>query len=103
MDPVFYVLRPYAHETILIGAAAIGFTVGTMQPKGHAPKLAILTLETDDVRYWLDGTDDPTATVGHLLSAGQALFCWHGSIGRTRLIRANTAQNDAVASVTYYD
>jgi hypothetical protein len=92
------VLRPYAFEKLTVGATVTRLTTAVMIPQGHAPRLAIVTLE-GDVRYRVDGAV-PDATTGHLASADSTIFCWHGAIGRLAMIRLST---DAPAQVTYYD
>jgi hypothetical protein len=57
-----------AHESVTVGAAAIGLTAATYR----RARKAFLTLETAQIRFNYDGTT-PTSTVGHLMEVGQTL------------------------------
>ena len=88
------VLSPVAgFQTITVGVAAGGLTVP------QRARLAVITVVTDNVRYRDDGTD-PTATVGHLVTAGSTIVvCGGPSLGAFRMIRQT---GDATATVSYY-
>ena len=93
-------LTPFAFETLTVSSTALGFTAAVAFPAG-GPKaaLAVVTTETDDVRYRADGLN-PTAAVGHLLDApGVVTACGENSIRTVRFIRTTT---DATLSVSYY-
>ena len=62
--------RPHAHESITVDntVGGVGITA-TLIPQTMK---AVLTLETAQVRYTVDGTA-PTTSVGHLLEVGDAL------------------------------
>lgn len=93
-------LVPFAFETITVSSSAIGFTATVYQPAGSiAPDMAVVTTETNDMRYRSDGIN-PTASVGHVLaSAGTLTVCGAQSIKQVRFIRVSA---DGTAQVTYY-
>lgn len=61
-------------------------------------KFATITVETDQIRYRLDGTD-PDATTGHLLNVGDALYL--NSEDDIRKFRAIRVTNSATIQVSY--
>ena len=66
-------LSAMGHETVTVGASAIGFTSTTITPSSGRPAdRAFVTGETAQVRYTYDGTT-PTSTVGHILDIGDIL------------------------------
>jgi hypothetical protein len=93
-------LVPFAFETITVSTTAIGFTASKYQPTGLQPAaLAVVTLESNDVRYRSDGLN-PTASVGHVLaSAGAVTVCGLQSLQQVRFIRVSA---DATAQVSYF-
>lgn len=94
-------LEAFAFETITVSSAAIGFTLATWAnpTSGGAARMALVTLETNPARWRADGTD-PTASVGHLLGAGDGLKVWGGY--DLTSIRFIATGSDATARVTYY-
>ncbi len=71
---------PYAFETITVDGTVKQLTATKLKPystqaqrdMGHA-RLVLITVETHDVRYTLDGTDPVSGTTGHIIPAGGAL------------------------------
>ena len=64
--------------------------------------LAVLTVETSDIRWRVDGTS-VTDTIGHLLAAGSSMvICGEQSLARFSTMRDPAASADAVISITYY-
>ena len=57
-----------AYESVTVADSAIGFTAGTYGTNTRA----IITCETAQIRFRIDGTD-PTAAEGHLLNPGDTL------------------------------
>jgi hypothetical protein len=57
-----------ASESITVSTTSVGLTAATA---AQYP-FALITVENAAVRFWLDGTA-PTATVGHVLEAGDKL------------------------------
>jgi hypothetical protein len=101
-------LTAYAFETITVSTTALGITstLLTVTPtqngagdlKRHA-KRALLSIETNSIRIRMDGTD-PTAGVGHLLTAGD--YFWVTGEDALRKLRMIRASADASVSVTLY-
>ena len=60
----------FAYEAVSVtSGAAVGVTAATMFPASQAPARALAcTVETQTVRYRMDGTN-PTTAEGHLMSA----------------------------------
>lgn len=55
-------------ESITVSTSSVGLTTATIAGREEA----FITVESQAVRFWLDGTA-PTATVGHVLDAGDIL------------------------------
>ena len=91
------------YEAITVSNVAIGFTSTERIPTsgdflGQACQEVFCTLETDQIRFTLDGTT-PTSTIGHLLNQGQNLTLRNPSdIKNFKAIRVTT---DASLKVTY--
>jgi hypothetical protein len=98
----------YAFETITVSTTGIGITItlltqtpttnGALDTKRHA-QAALLSVVTDAIRIRLDGTD-PTAAVGHLITAGDyVLIEGEDALRKLRMIRVTT---DATVSVSLF-
>ena len=61
------VLGPLNHEAVTVAGTAIGITATASD--GILPAAAMITVESADIRYTVDGTT-PTSTVGHLALPG---------------------------------
>lgn len=100
-------------ETITVSNTAIGgtasklVTANTLNATGNDnPYIdvkrmdeALITVETNQIRFRLDGTN-PTASVGHLLGAGDSIVVsGYGNLSKLRFIRVSA---DATIQVTYY-
>ena len=89
----------FGFETLTVGAAAIGPTVATIYPgDGHEATYGLFTVETNTVRFRMDGTS-PTASVGHPLEAGQNLEV-HGK-ENLRNLKFIQMSGGATVSCTY--
>ncbi len=101
----------FAYEAITVSNTAIGVTAATAFPRlvtgtgGYAvsqdngAEEAVFSVETDNVRYTLDGTV-PTASVGHLLLPNDILtLVGRDAIRKVKFIRVTT---DASLKVTYF-
>ncbi len=91
---------PFAYETITVADTAVGLTSATYKPseKFFAVK-AILTLETAQIRFRIDGTA-PTSTEGHLLEVGEILTLEsYDEISKFKAIR--TGGTSGTLRVTY--
>lgn len=87
--------RPVGYESITGGTtAAFGLTV----PVGA--QAALVTVETQALRYRVDGTD-PTNTEGHLSPAGDTLWLDVYELSRWRA-RSTSTTTATTVRVTYY-
>lgn len=101
-------------ETITVSNVAIGVTASKLtsvltrnansgeQSYVEVRRLdeALFTVETNPIRFRLDGTD-PTAAIGHLLNAGDSLVVTgFGNLSKLRFIRQGAA--DGTVQATYY-
>ena len=68
-------------------------------PAGSAPTLAVINVESQAIRYRVDGAA-PTATVGHPVIAGDAITVCGPAVGNLSMIRRDAV--DATASASYY-
>ena len=94
----------YSFEKITVSSTPIGFTAAKIvRPSATAgqdriAEFALVTVETDQIRYTTDGTT-PDASTGHLLDVGDALeLDNHDDIRRFKAIRVTT---DATIQVSY--
>lgn len=102
-------LRAHAHESITVSSTPIGITATllvstptTNNPYSSARHAveALLTVETDAIRYTLDGTT-VSDTVGHKLDAGDELIVQgHGNLSKLRMAKVT---NDAAVKVTVFN
>lgn len=91
-------LLPFAFETITVSSTAVGFTSATYNPATGAAKRALLSCETNPIRFRYDGTN-PTTTVGHALAAATMINITGGNaISQFRMIASGS---DSTCSVTY--
>ncbi len=89
----------YGYEQLTVGTAAGGLTVPTKN--GVRASRALITVETNAIRWRCDGTD-PTAAVGSLTGTAPVEIVLTGpALGEFRAIRAGGA--DAVVSVAYFN
>lgn len=79
-------------EALTVSSVAVSLTL----PRGA--EMAVVSLETANIRYKDDGTS-PTASVGVLLAPGGLLIICPGSIGTIKFI-AQTS--DALLNIAYY-
>ncbi len=90
----------YNFETLTVSSTALPVTESKRVPGANlaACRYLFCTVETDAVRYRLDGTA-PTATVGHLVQVGQNIEI-HGeeNVQNFRVIRVTT---DATVQVSF--
>jgi len=71
-------MAAYGYEAITVSSTAIGFTTARITDSlalhGREVKQVIATVETNPIRFTVDGTT-PTTTVGHLLNIGDTVIC----------------------------
>jgi len=96
---VSYLVDAYAHETLTVSSTALPFTATVYDSGSGRPQSALVTIATDNIRFWSDGTA-PTATIGHLGTAGTPIeVCGFSNLKNWRMIRQTT---DATVSVSYF-
>jgi len=91
---------PFATETLTISTTVTGLTAAIYQPTGITPTLAVVSVNSGDLRYTVSGT--PTATVGHPVFGTPPqtfIICGIDSIRAFQAIRQTA---DAALYVTYY-
>uniref|UniRef100_A0A6H1ZTA8 Uncharacterized protein n=1 Tax=viral metagenome TaxID=1070528 RepID=A0A6H1ZTA8_9ZZZZ len=88
-----------AFEQLTIGTSASGFTTATVRPANSFPMLqALVTVNAGQIRVRFDGTA-PTASVGHLFTAGNSFTVTYPDLINTSMISANST--NAQVAVTY--
>lgn len=94
-------LAPFAHESLTVSTAAVSLTAATYAPTGAtAAAYAYITVETDSVRWWADGTA-PTSSVGHAQAAATSFsLCDIAALSGLRVIRSGAS--DATLRVSYF-
>jgi len=82
------------NETVTVSSTAIGLTPATYEGFENC----LITIETDSIRFWLDGSI-PTAAVGHMVYAtGQILLQSPAEMQKFLAVRVST---DATLRVSY--
>ena len=89
----------YAFETITVADTAKGFTTGTWTGGERTHVRAVMTVSGGMMRYRYDG-DDPTASVGHLLSHGDMLII-EGMVNVTNFKAIRVGSQSGTLSTTY--
>jgi len=90
---------PLDHEELTITNSALGFTAGTIQQSAGNAAVAVITVEDDAIRFWMDGTT-PTSSSGHLAAADTGFtICGLNSIKNFLAIRVTT---DAALKISYF-
>lgn len=95
----------YEFEKITVSTSAIGITATKVHKQSaSAPtrdaRFAVITVESQPIRYRTDGTD-PDATTGHALAATDILILDNfDDIRRLRMIRSGAS--DATVQVTLF-
>lgn len=86
-------------EKLTVAGTAVGLSSTTITPSGRPDRKAcILTLETAQIRWRVDGTS-PDATTGHIMDPGGAITVrGQADLSRFRAIR--TGGSSGVLSVT---
>lgn len=91
-------LTPFAFETITVSSTAVGFTSATYNPSTGMAKRALLSCETNPIRFRYDGTN-PTSSVGHALAAATMInITGDRAIQNFRMIASGS---DSTCSITY--
>jgi len=92
------------YATLTVGSTAVGLdSASPTLTNGATVKRAVITVETDQVRWRADGTS-PTASEGHLLEAGDVLNFldanYESVLGDLKFIRVTS---DAKLKISYFD
>ena len=90
----------YDYEAITVNTAT-GFTAAKLAPQGLAGRMvewAMLTVETDQIRYRIDG-GVPSSSVGHLMNVGDPLVLV--GVVAIQNFQAIKVTNNATIQVTY--
>ena len=89
-------LTPLDHEELTVADSAIGLTSATYLDATRAE----MTLETAQIRIWVDGTD-PTASEGHLVEVGDIIIL--NSVAQIAGFKAiRTGGTSGVLKATYF-
>ena len=92
--PLFY--SPLGFQKLTVSSSAVGPTKPTVTPTVRA---ITVTVETNSIRYRIDGSD-PTTTDGHLLYDGDVLDITNvNSVNSLKMIAAGS---DATVQITFY-
>lgn len=90
----------YDFESLTVSSTAVGLTASKYIPTDSSRRAttALITVEADSIRFRIDGTN-PTASVGHLATAGESIALeGYDNIKNFRAIRTTT---DATIRVTF--
>jgi hypothetical protein len=93
--------KPFAYESATVSTVAVTLTAATYAPSGQTQAaFAIITVESNPLRYRIDGTA-PTSIEGHAATDGGFLtVCGITAIKNFSAIRSGGT--DAKVRVTYY-
>jgi len=99
--------NPVDYATLTVSSTAVSLLTDASPTLPSAAKGALITVETDQVRYREDGTA-PTSSEGILLEAGDVLTYdswtnrenWRSVMKTVQFIRVST---DATLKIQYYD
>lgn len=83
-------IEPLDKEEVTVSNTAIGFNTAIVQQSAGNAAVAVVTIEDDSIRYWVDGST-PTTSSGHLGPADTAFtICGLNSIKNFLAIRVTT-------------
>jgi hypothetical protein len=90
------------YETITVNSTVTGFTASKIAPSGGNQIIgALVSVETQPIRYTLDGTDPAGGGTGHKLLSGDFLEVWGSQVlADFQVVRDNTT--NATLRVTYF-
>ena len=102
------IYQPYDYESITVSSSAVGLTAAKYKPvpsnregepgAERSAARAVITVETNELRYRYDGTD-PTTSEGHILGVNDVLtLVGDDAISQFRAIATGS---DGVIKVTY--
>lgn len=83
-------IEPLDKEEVTVGNVAVGFNTAIVQQSAGNAAVVVVTVEDDEIRYWVDGST-PTTSSGHLAPAATAFtICGLNSIKNFLAIRVTT-------------
>lgn len=86
-------------EKLTVAATSVPISAATLAPTGKPERvLCVLTLETGQVRYRVDGTD-PDASTGHVMDIGGTLTV-SSKYNLTRFRAIRTGSTSGVLSIS---
>jgi hypothetical protein len=91
--PQYY--SPIGFQKLTVSNLAVGFTL----PASPVTRAAILTVETDAIRFRLDGSD-PDASSGHIVAKDDSLELTN--VQMVQNFKAIRVTNDATLNITYF-
>jgi len=98
---------PDDFEQVAVGEEVVALTANKIvRGSDFVPREAksgLISVENGDVRFRLDGGDDPTTEDGHYLSSGDCLVL-NGTqaLQRFRAVKCSTGEGDARLTATYF-
>lgn len=93
----------FAHESLTVTSAVRQLTESVYKPSGgvRAPaQFATVSVETDSIRWTVDGTD-PSTSAGHLATSGTYISL--GGYNQIKQFKAHRVTGDATIKVSYAD
>ena len=97
---------PNSYESVTVSNSSIGLSASKYGPIEHATlpirtmaRQALITVETDQIRWTVDGTT-PTAAIGHRANVDDVIRL--EGFDAIRLFRAIRVTADASIKVTYF-
>lgn len=86
------------YEAVTVSSSAVGLTAATYTEGGAVMPHALITVETNPIRFRVDGLN-PTATEGHLVQPGNKITLDSGD--QITKFRAIATGGDATIRVSY--
>ncbi len=83
-------ILPLDKEELTVSSVAVSFNDALIKQSAGNAAVAVITVENDSVRYWVDGST-PTSSSGHLALANTSFtICGLNSIDSFSVIRVTT-------------
>lgn len=89
---------PFAHENITVTTLAVSQLSAIHRETAGA---VLITVESNDIRYWIDGTP-PTTALGHLVDSATMQNLWFTDPYSIREFRAIAVGGNSSLMVTFY-
>jgi hypothetical protein len=93
-------VTPVSFQQVTVSSTAVGLSI----PTGVRPRMVFLSVNTNGIRYRLDGSD-PTSTVGHVAAAAggpSEAIVSTGLLGERMILNFRMIRNGATdAEVAY--